>query len=862
MFLTLSKPRTAFPGPWAVPVLLVLSGAAGLGYQVIWVRLLSVGLGHETLSVLAVVTAFFAGLAVGGFLVNRLSARTRRPAQWYIGLEVLIGMWSLLLIPLFPIANRMMGDLIGPDPSAARHLFVTFLGPFVLLAPATIAMGTIIPFAERLHARLSDQTHSVGLLYGCNALGAALGGLAALVLLAPNFGFNAVLVGLAAINFLCAALVWRSLDLTAPFAGEVPRGNVRPDRALYTLLGLSGLLGIAVEVALVRGFAQTLEDTVYSFAVTVAVYLVGAAIGATAINGLRRPPPWWCLAGGVGLTTLWAAGALWGSRGAYTFLREAGLFGGVAEALVICAVFLPASIAMGAFFATLAQVARRPDGGLGAALGINLAGGALAPWLVGFVMVPVTGTVGAVIALGACYLLMALYLLPQARVLRLIAGLAASGATAAAMMFLPLTLVAPLPGERIVSHVEAAASTATVLGTVSGSNRLVVDGRFEMGGDTTEDMDRLQGQLPLLLHAEPTRALFLGLGTGATAAASAAHPELHATAIELSSAVMTSLPYFERPAEDLAAPRFVNKVGDARRYVRTSTQHYDVIVADTFHPARDGAALLYNVEHFESVRARLAAGGLFAQWIPLHQFDLPMMQTVVASFQKVFPDAQMHIANASLATPLVMLVGHEDGTPASVTDLMSRVQDDRLARKLAALGIDSPLVIMGGVLAGPKALSTFSANAPLTTDAFPSLMFAAPNTVYAPMTAPMDRLLQLVDLRAEAGEVLALTPSSVDATFAARLEAYWAARDAFLRFGAETELTGDPRKDALALAPRLFDILETSPDYTPALRPLIALGGTLSAVDPVAARALLEKTQELTDSPAITRMLARLPSER
>jgi spermidine synthase len=52
-------------------LLMFLSGFAGLGYEMVWVRALSTGLGHEIVSVLAVMAAFFVGTAVGAWLLDR-----------------------------------------------------------------------------------------------------------------------------------------------------------------------------------------------------------------------------------------------------------------------------------------------------------------------------------------------------------------------------------------------------------------------------------------------------------------------------------------------------------------------------------------------------------------------------------------------------------------------------------------------------------------------------------------------------------------------------------------------------------------------------------------------------------------------
>lgn len=79
-----------------------LSGLAGLGYEMVWARMLALTLGHEIAAVLAVLVAFFSGLALGAwFLDGRISASSR-PASWYVVCEGIIGLWALLLTMLFP----------------------------------------------------------------------------------------------------------------------------------------------------------------------------------------------------------------------------------------------------------------------------------------------------------------------------------------------------------------------------------------------------------------------------------------------------------------------------------------------------------------------------------------------------------------------------------------------------------------------------------------------------------------------------------------------------------------------------------------------------------------------------------------
>ena len=104
--------------PRAALLVMVASGFAGLGYQIVWTQQFALWLGHEAAAVLAVVTAFFAGLGVGALVLGRRIDASARPERWYAGCELLIALWSLALALLMaPISEWMLG-LTGTQPGA------------------------------------------------------------------------------------------------------------------------------------------------------------------------------------------------------------------------------------------------------------------------------------------------------------------------------------------------------------------------------------------------------------------------------------------------------------------------------------------------------------------------------------------------------------------------------------------------------------------------------------------------------------------------------------------------------------------------------------------------------------------------
>ena len=153
-----------------------------------------------------------------------------------------------------------------------------------------------------------------------------------------------------------------------------------------------------------------------------------------------------------------------------------------------------------------------------------------------------------------------------------------------------------------------------------GTRFLEVNGHFRMGGTRAVRSDWRQAHLPALLQGAPGRAVFLGVGTGATLSGAAALSGIDATGVELTPEVVDLLPWFAEPGSN--RPPVIT--ADARRFMAAPGRAYDLVVADLFHPALDGSGALYTVEHFAAVRARLAPGGVFCQWLPLYQLGRPI----------------------------------------------------------------------------------------------------------------------------------------------------------------------------------------------------------------------------------------------
>ncbi|MDY0743712.1 fused MFS/spermidine synthase [Paucibacter sp. R3-3] len=795
------------------------SGFAGLGYQIVWTQQGALWLGHEAAAVLAVVAAFFGGLALGALALGPRIERSARPRHWYAGCELLIAAWGLVLIFGMAPFSAWAARLIGEQPAPAWQWTVAFLGSFALLLPATAAMGATLPAMERLVA--AEGRRSIALLYAFNTFGAVLGVLATAFWLVPEWGLARTAGLCVALNLFCAAAAWKIF----PASSAVPAGGDATARGPLLRLFATGLLGIGYEVLVVRVLSQVAEDTVYTFALLLAVYLVGSALGAAAWarwlrgratrDALLTALATTCL---LGTASLWAADAL---KLAVTSMLPESMAGAVAgEAALAIAAFLLPTLAMGALFSQLADEANAGGAGFGRALGFNTAGAALAPLLFGVLLAPMLGPKLCLLLVAAGYLAM---------VARPMLAALPAGAAAALVLFAPPLAFVDLPeGGRIVSYADGAMAAVSVVEDAQGVSRLRINNRQQEGSSTSRLVDARQALLPLLLHPAPQHALFLGLGTGVTAASAAQDPTLTVDAVELLPEVIAASAHFTEQLDP--APRALHmRSADARRYVRAAGQRYDVIVSDNFHPARSGSGSLYTVEHFAAVRERLADGGLFCQWLPLHQLDLETLRSIVRSFVAVYPQGTALLASNSLATPVLGLVSHAG---FDATTLRRRIETAAWPEPPADFGIEDEYALLGSFVAGPTALRAFAGDAPANTDDRPVVAYRAPRITYAPDAEPQDRLIALL------GQVR-ITPTELTGTDSPRLAAYWSARQRYLDIGRGVRPSADVRQMLAQLQRPLLEVLHTSPDFRPAYDPLLRMAMALGPMQPTQARALL-----------------------
>ncbi len=884
------------PTPAAFPLrvalgLIFASGLAGLGYQTTWIRLFSAGLGHEVPAVVSVLAAFLGGVAAGAWTSERLLAQPGRhhAARWLARLELTVGGWSVVTAWLIPALNEWMVEWLGPAPSPAVHWLTVFVVPGVTLLPATMAMGATLPVMLRWTQRSPSEPPLIGAVYFANTAGAALGTLAGTAVLLPAVGLRGSLLVLATINVLVAVAVRRvtahagveqkSSTSTSTISTTAARrtsttGSDLPDADLsergWLMIAFGGgYLAIAFELAGLRGLTQVLDNTAYTFAAILAVYLAGTALGGAWFQRfLARRPARTLLPGLLAALVGAIVIAAWSLRLApalhpavRAWLSRAGPWGDalagavLAELALAATVFAVPTLLMGALFSlVLASATRRGPSHAGRLLAWNTFGCTSAAVTVMLLWLPGAGLRGTLLAIAIGYGLLVGPCLARVAWRRaawrpLAAGLAVA--------FFPgqLHLLQVPEGDTVAAEREGVLATAAVLRSPDGQRTLRVNNRVQMGGTAAAVAERRQAHLPLLLHPEPHRALFLGPGTGITLGAAAAHPDLEITAVELLPEVVEVMPNFEpENAGPYPNDHVQLKVADARRFVRTHTGRYDVIVADLFHPSQDGAGFLYTREHFAAIRGRLSETGLFCQWLPLHQLDDPTLQVIVRTFVDVFPDACALLLHLNVDIPVLGLIGGRARPDLDPGHLERRLASPQLKAALRGVGLDRPIAVLGCVAGDTQSMRDYAGAATVATDLRPAVLFLAPRHSARTRAASDVTLFHWLSTAGPARRLAALTAGGEPTEFTRALSDYIEARDVYLR--------GLAREAAQDLSGAIDLYLESSGRslyFTPAYARLVTVIQVMAPASREQARDLWHRLAAVRpDQPLGERLLAPL----
>jgi spermidine synthase len=650
----------------------LLSGFAALLYQMAWMRQFSTVFGTSETAVATVLSAYMGGLALGAAVAGRLVRLIRRPVLFYGFLEAAIAVSALLVPVLLSVAGLMYASLLGnqpgiPDAAGLGQPLFYFLVAFAVLVVPTACMGATLPVLTRYAVTRDDQIgRRVGGLYAINTLGAVGGAVIAGFVLLPQLGLRGTVwcgVFVNMLVFVIAVLVARASPETHTAAEEPAAKNENGQKdfslawLILPIMTLSGVCTFVYEVLWTRLLSHVLGGSVAAFALMLASFLSGIALGSIVASRFATTRAAAALAFvisqlGIASTSI----LIYYGLGAFV---EAGL-DYQANVLVAFFVLMPATLFIGATFplavriyATEANVAARSSARVYA---WNTLGAIVGAAFAGFFLVPLLkyeGAVRVMVMLNLALAVAAAAMLPRTR--------RAPLAIAVAAMLVAVVFYVPTAPERILrtSPMLLPATGDMIFYDVGRSATVLVfeqDGAFHfrsnglpeatatpLGTPPTLDSQNMLGTFPVLLRPDSRSALIVGLGAGKAVNGVPASVE-EVDVIELEPKVIEANQYVSahRKSDPLQDPRLSIFINDARSALALTSKKYDAIVSQPSHPWSAGASHLYTVEYMRLVADHLNEGGVFLQWINTQFVDERLLKSLCATILDVYPNVRVY----------------------------------------------------------------------------------------------------------------------------------------------------------------------------------------------------------------------------
>ncbi len=741
-----------------ITILFFLSGACGLVYEVVWLRMLGLILGSTVFAASTVLSSYMAGLALGSFFSGRIIDKKGSPLKVFAMLEAGVGISALMVPLVFRLLEGFYANIHSVFHSNA-YLFsiVRFIISFIVLLVPTTLMGATLPVLSRYFIKKFDNlANRFGILYGINTLGAVAGCFAAGFILIEKLGVTNTIILAAVINIAIALAVLLA-GRNEPVSGDIKtsreeaRNPVNYSGATGTLalivMSVSGFCALSYEVLWSRVLVFFFTSNTYAFSMMLIIFLAGISIGSFVFGKLadRSRDPLSML--GIMEVLI----GIFGIMSVVMFARINAIMGDasgswagrVVSMLAGCGavMFLPAFL-MGGAFPVAGRIYIPGIKKLGASIGnlysINTLGGIIGSVITGFVLIPVIGIQKVIILIGIINLVIGSVVIIYNPVVKkkkklyfglfigivfILTAFIPSGKPV--ILYSRIVRDASRPA-KLMYYKEDITATVSVI-EVDGDRKLNIDG-FNAAGTKQYEYMRMLGHLPLLLCRNPENVLVLCFGTGTTCGSIYNHGVKRLDCVEISPAVVDAGKYYrDYNYGILEKERFNLIVDDGRNYLLYSDRKYDVITTEPMHPYLSGAVNFYSKDFYELCRKRLTENGVMCQWAPMHVLSKEDYNMVLRTFREVFPHSTMWFVGTES-----ILIGTNKELSIDFKALEERLSSEDVKRDLAKIHHDSVYAILDSFVMDESSLAEYTKDSKVITDDRPVIEFSAPRNLILP----------------------------------------------------------------------------------------------------------------------------------
>lgn len=759
-------------------ILFFLSGAAGLIYEVAWLRMLGVVFGTSALATSTVLIVFMGGMSLGSFLLGKLTDRIRNPFLFYGILEGGIGLLCLFV----PIALSNISEIYRSFYPSLQDSFiglslVRLALVIAILLPPTFLMGGTFPAFSSAYARIEEAGKDLSIVYAVNTTGAVVGTLLAGFGLLPNFGISLTIkiaVGINFLVFILALLLSREGDrreevISAPLVVYPPATAT----LAIVAIGISGFSAMALEVAWTRALHMVFGITTYAFTTMLASFLLGLVIGSAVlsryIEKVKDLPLLLAFVEiGAGFTSLLFSRLidllpivfLW----LFKYIQNNFFLFYICQFLICSLILLIPTSLFGASFPIATRIALRSKeqfaGGVGKVYAYNTLGNILGSFISGFVLMKIVGAAGVIVIasilniLAGGIMLKGVVTVPKTRLKEAwgIWGAVLFFAlmpfrwnierlTSGVYLYAPHYLergslkaaVEAMEGRQIIYYKDSITSTITVLQGFQDSLpvlALQIDGKTEASsfGDLTTQY--MIAHLPLLLHPAPKKAMIIGLASGCTLGAALCHPLEEVICAEIEPAMVEASKLFkdvnEAYWEDKRAKVIIE---DGRNFLALTPEKYDCIISEPSNPWISGLGNLFTKEFYQICKDHLNRGGIFALWVPAYITSLEDFKGIIATICSVFPFVTAW--NYPPIYPDVVIICSNEPLSFSLEKVEEKIKNNhRLIKSLDRIKMRNVWDVVKGFLLPDARVRQFCYGYPINTDDLPKIEYSAPKWLY------------------------------------------------------------------------------------------------------------------------------------
>jgi len=753
-------------------ILFVGSGCAALIYEVVWFQLLQLVVGSSAVSLGVLLATYMGGMCLGSLLLPRYVSPGEHPLRVYAMIEAGIGVCGLLVLFGLPLLDHVYAAIAAHG--LAGILMRAIVAAICLLAP-TLLMGASLPAIARYVETSPRGVSWLGFFYGGNIAGAVLGCLLAGFYLLRLYDMPTATYVAVAINAGVAFLSFRLAKSTAyEPSPKVESAAPEEPSAIYIAIALSGLTALGAEVVWTRLLSVMLGATVYTFSIILAVFLAGLGLGSGVASHISKQMTRPRIALGV-CQMLLAAAVGWT---AYTLsdalpnwpinplLARDAIFNFQVDIMRCMWAIFPAACLWGASFpfALAAAAPRAEDSGklAGEVYAANTIGGIFGALAFSIILIPWLGTQDSqrlLIALAAISALVVLVpireSLGRGGVALLMVAAIAVGWMIANVSEVPWLAIAygrrmllqTNPGRALYVG-EGRNSSVAISELPDGKHYFHVAGKVEASTESYDmRLQRMLGHIPALFHTDPKSVLVVGFGAGVTAGTFVVHPTIQKITIcELEPLVPpAATQYFASENYNVKTDRRTTiYYDDARHFILTSKDKFDIITSDPIHPWVKGTSSLYSKQYFELVKEHLNPGGIVTQWVPLYESDMATVKSELATFFDVFPNGTVWGNDINGEGYDTVLLGQVEPEKLDIDALEARWHSPeyaRVARSMASVGFNSATDMLATYAGRASDLKPWLAGAAINDDMSMRLQYLAgmglnsdnPGLVYSEM---------------------------------------------------------------------------------------------------------------------------------